>query len=525
MRRIVLDTDMGTDADDALCLALALAAPEVELVAVTTVSADTTRRARIARRLLDLAGRPDVPVHAGEGTPRRRRQRLPLARRRGRLPARPRRRRRAVATEPAVDALARLLRARRRPRDRRRRPADQPRPAARARAGARHAHRAPDRDGRPPAPRRLRRSRLRARRRLQPLLRRRRVAARAVVRHPDPPRHRRRHARDLDRPRRPRAHRGTPARRSTRPWRARCAPGRRTCARIFAGDGCPDRRRQRRLPARPAGARRRRTTSPSAASRTSRSSPRSWAASSARSSTRARPAATRTMRCATAVDAARFRAHAVDRIVNLRREKPDEAVHVLARPEPAPRARLPRREGHRADARVGGHHHRREPHPGVPEEEPAGRPARARARRRQPPHRVARDHRVPRGAAPGAADDRHHAARARARPRARAHLRARRARADAVDLPEHVADVRGPRQAIGRGGRDGAHAAGGEPHGARRQDRRQAVRRRATSRRSPTARCSRRSSSPSSPAARSTAASATSRAGTTPSASGRAPRD
>ena len=69
-RRIFLDTDMGTDADDALCLALALAAPELEVVAVTTVSADTRRRAAIARRLLDLAGRSDVPVHAGLAAPR-----------------------------------------------------------------------------------------------------------------------------------------------------------------------------------------------------------------------------------------------------------------------------------------------------------------------------------------------------------------------------------------------------------------------------------------------------------------------
>lgn len=68
--RILLDTDMGTDADDALCLALALAAPELELVAVTTVAGDTRRRAAIARHLLDLAGRRDVPVHAGERTPR-----------------------------------------------------------------------------------------------------------------------------------------------------------------------------------------------------------------------------------------------------------------------------------------------------------------------------------------------------------------------------------------------------------------------------------------------------------------------
>ena len=64
-RRIVLDTDIGTDVDDALALALALASPELELVAITTVSGDTSLRARIAARLLALAGRADVPVHAG----------------------------------------------------------------------------------------------------------------------------------------------------------------------------------------------------------------------------------------------------------------------------------------------------------------------------------------------------------------------------------------------------------------------------------------------------------------------------
>jgi purine nucleosidase len=63
--RIVLDTDMGTDVDDALCLALALASPEIELVAVTHVSRDTRLRAAITRRLLELAGRPEIPVHPG----------------------------------------------------------------------------------------------------------------------------------------------------------------------------------------------------------------------------------------------------------------------------------------------------------------------------------------------------------------------------------------------------------------------------------------------------------------------------
>ncbi len=65
-RPIVLDTDMGSDVDDALALALTLASPELELLAVTTVTRDVRRRAAIARRLLDLAGRPEVPVYAGE---------------------------------------------------------------------------------------------------------------------------------------------------------------------------------------------------------------------------------------------------------------------------------------------------------------------------------------------------------------------------------------------------------------------------------------------------------------------------
>ena len=66
---ILLDTDIGTDVDDALALALLLASPEVEVRAVTTVSGDACLRARIAKRLLTLAGRPDVPVAAGVREP------------------------------------------------------------------------------------------------------------------------------------------------------------------------------------------------------------------------------------------------------------------------------------------------------------------------------------------------------------------------------------------------------------------------------------------------------------------------
>lgn len=63
---IILDTDIGSDIDDAFALALILRSPELELVAVTTVSGDTQARARLAAKLLQEAGRPEVPVAAGE---------------------------------------------------------------------------------------------------------------------------------------------------------------------------------------------------------------------------------------------------------------------------------------------------------------------------------------------------------------------------------------------------------------------------------------------------------------------------
>jgi len=62
---IILDTDMGGDIDDAFALALVLSSPELDLKAVTTVSGDTEARARIAARLLAVAGRGKVPVAAG----------------------------------------------------------------------------------------------------------------------------------------------------------------------------------------------------------------------------------------------------------------------------------------------------------------------------------------------------------------------------------------------------------------------------------------------------------------------------
>ena len=69
MKRIILDTDIGTDADDAMALSLAALSPELKIEGVTTVHADAPLRARIARRILHLAGRDDVPVIAGASMP------------------------------------------------------------------------------------------------------------------------------------------------------------------------------------------------------------------------------------------------------------------------------------------------------------------------------------------------------------------------------------------------------------------------------------------------------------------------
>ena len=66
---LIVDTDPGVD--DAVALALAVASPEVDLRAVTTVFGNVALPATTANagRVLALAGRPDVPVGAGAARP------------------------------------------------------------------------------------------------------------------------------------------------------------------------------------------------------------------------------------------------------------------------------------------------------------------------------------------------------------------------------------------------------------------------------------------------------------------------
>ncbi len=62
---VILDTDIGSDVDDTWALALLLRSPELDLKLVLTATCDTVYRARIAAKLLQTAGRTDVPVGIG----------------------------------------------------------------------------------------------------------------------------------------------------------------------------------------------------------------------------------------------------------------------------------------------------------------------------------------------------------------------------------------------------------------------------------------------------------------------------
>src|SRR5882762_7188460 len=67
--KVILDTDIGDDIDDAFAVALALRSPELQILGITTTFGDTETRAKLLDRFLAEAGRPDIPVAAGVATP------------------------------------------------------------------------------------------------------------------------------------------------------------------------------------------------------------------------------------------------------------------------------------------------------------------------------------------------------------------------------------------------------------------------------------------------------------------------
>src|SRR5579864_309389 len=66
--KIIIDTDIGDDIDDAFAVVLALRSPELQILGITTTFGDTETRAKLVDRMLGEAGRQDIPVAVGVHT-------------------------------------------------------------------------------------------------------------------------------------------------------------------------------------------------------------------------------------------------------------------------------------------------------------------------------------------------------------------------------------------------------------------------------------------------------------------------
>ncbi len=83
--KILLDTDIGSDIDDALALAYLLMQPNIECLGITTVTGEPSKRAALAKRLSDLAG-ATIPIRPGFATPRSVSNKQPRAPQASKLP-------------------------------------------------------------------------------------------------------------------------------------------------------------------------------------------------------------------------------------------------------------------------------------------------------------------------------------------------------------------------------------------------------------------------------------------------------
>ncbi len=64
-QKLLFDTDIGTDIDDALALAYLLCEPRCELLGVTTVTGQPELRAEMVSAVCRHLGRDEVPIHVG----------------------------------------------------------------------------------------------------------------------------------------------------------------------------------------------------------------------------------------------------------------------------------------------------------------------------------------------------------------------------------------------------------------------------------------------------------------------------
>jgi purine nucleosidase len=67
-KKVIIDTDIGDDVDDAFAVALAVKSPELQVLGIATTFGETEVRARIVDRLLGETGHSEIPVLAGKPT-------------------------------------------------------------------------------------------------------------------------------------------------------------------------------------------------------------------------------------------------------------------------------------------------------------------------------------------------------------------------------------------------------------------------------------------------------------------------
>lgn len=62
---VILDTDVGSDIDDVWAIVMMLNSPELDIKLIVTENGNTTYRAKIVAKLLEIAGRTDIPIGIG----------------------------------------------------------------------------------------------------------------------------------------------------------------------------------------------------------------------------------------------------------------------------------------------------------------------------------------------------------------------------------------------------------------------------------------------------------------------------
>ena len=65
---VILDTDIGDDIDDTWALCMALGSPDIDLKLVVTAAHNTPLKARLVAKILERAGRTDIPLGIGKQT-------------------------------------------------------------------------------------------------------------------------------------------------------------------------------------------------------------------------------------------------------------------------------------------------------------------------------------------------------------------------------------------------------------------------------------------------------------------------